>query len=234
MKQKYNDDAIVKGEVSYVNLEEPSLPANAEYTRTWRAFLYWPIKWLLFLLFRPLVWGRENLPSEGNYIVVANHKSIFDPIMIMAFVNIWPDWVAKESLFQKRWIARFLMSLGIIPVERKINDVVAMRRILTRLMEGRIIGIFPEGTRVKSEADKLINRPKSVFVDLAKKRKLRILPISIEGEYKIFRQMKIHIAEPVDLLNCKGQSSEDLAMKIMADIYKVCGESYPSAYGEEK
>lgn len=214
---------------TYVDLEEPKLPPNSEFKKGWRFLLYCLLKFLLLILYRPKLVGKENIPNDEQFILIANHKSAWDPILIIAYADIWPDWIGKESLFRTKLMAKFMMSLGVIPVDRKLNDITALRRIMSRLMDGRIIGLFPEGTRLRTYQDIIRNKPKTVFVDLAKKRKIKILPIAIDGKYHIFRPMFIRVLPAVEVYSedMKNLGKGEIAIELMRNIYQACGEDYP-------
>ncbi len=84
-------------------------------------------------------------PSEGGYILVANHISHFDPPMIGCWFLRYVDWMAMEELYQARWSARLMNALSAFPVKRDSKDASPMRTALQRLKLGRVVGIFPEG-----------------------------------------------------------------------------------------
>jgi 1-acyl-sn-glycerol-3-phosphate acyltransferase len=84
-------------------------------------------------------------PSQGGYILVANHISHFDPPMIGCWFLRYVDWMAMEELYQARWSAWLMNALSAFPVKRNSKDAGPMRIALQRLKLGRVVGIFPEG-----------------------------------------------------------------------------------------
>ena len=84
-------------------------------------------------------------PSQGGYILVANHISHFDPPMIGCWFLRYVDWMAMEELYQASWSAWLMNALSAFPVKRNSKDAGPMRTALQRLKFGRVVGIFPEG-----------------------------------------------------------------------------------------
>lgn len=104
---------------------------------------------------RPLgAWGRlrvegvEALPATGPLLVVGNHDSHWDPVLIglAARGRRQIRALAKSTLWNKPGLARVLDGMGQIPIERGAGDADALRRAIEELRAGACIGIFPEGT----------------------------------------------------------------------------------------
>ena len=104
--------------------------------------------WFVNLYWRTKVYGIENIPPAGPFVVVANHASFLDPYLI--------DWaskerelyfLAKEELFRNPFIGYFLTQCNAIPVRRGVIDEAAIKKFHEILGEGKPMGIFPEGTR---------------------------------------------------------------------------------------
>lgn len=174
-----------------------------------------PIAKLLFRL------KRENpipLP-EGPLVIIANHKSNFDPVMVSLCLDRQVHWMAKKELFENKLMAKFFESLGAFPVDRNNNDIRSMRKAMSILKEGQVLGIFPEGTRVK-EVDYNLAKPGAALI--ASRMKAKILPIYIEGDYKLFRPVRIHFRNIIELDSSK-RSEEDYRediKNIMEIVYK--------------
>jgi 1-acyl-sn-glycerol-3-phosphate acyltransferase len=109
---------------------------------------------------RPVArWGRlraegvDTLPESGPLLVVGNHDSHWDPIMvgISAVKRRQIRALAKAELWDVRGLAPVLNGMGQIPIERGKGDKEALARAIEALRAGTCIGVFPEGTRSRGK-----------------------------------------------------------------------------------
>jgi 1-acyl-sn-glycerol-3-phosphate acyltransferase len=107
-------------------------------------------RFLIFFIWRWRVEGLENFPAEGPVIVVANHVSYWDPVLIGSALPRQVFFMAKKELFSLPLLGISLKSWGMFPVDRSRSDRGAIKRALELLKQGQVIGVFPEGTRSKS------------------------------------------------------------------------------------
>jgi 1-acyl-sn-glycerol-3-phosphate acyltransferase len=102
---------------------------------------------IMNLYYRPEILGVEHVPAEGGVILASNHDSFID-IPLLAWACPRPVWfMAKQQLFQSGFGRWFFHSLGGFPVARDRNDLGSMRAGLAILRWGRVLGMYPEGTR---------------------------------------------------------------------------------------
>ncbi len=116
-------------------------------------FVYGPLR-VAFAVFFRLYFrleriGRQHLPASGPLILASNHRSFLDPFVIGTLVRRPVYYVAKEELFNRRWQAWVLNSLGAFPVRRGASDRDTMATASAILARGDCVVIFPEGTRVR-------------------------------------------------------------------------------------
>ncbi len=93
--------------------------------------------------------GTENIPKEGAFLLCANHKSNFDPVMIAATCTRNLTFMAKEELFEKPILGTLIKKLGAFPIKRGRGDAAAVMATLKIMRRGGATLIFPEGTRIK-------------------------------------------------------------------------------------
>jgi 1-acyl-sn-glycerol-3-phosphate acyltransferase len=107
-------------------------------------------------LARPVVrwWGRlevvgeQELPPSGPLLLMANHDSAWDPVVIgvAALRRRQVRALAKSSLWKVRVLGRVLDGMGQIPIERGRGDMQALSAAIEQLRAGACVGVFPEGT----------------------------------------------------------------------------------------
>ena len=105
---------------------------------------------LLFLLSRWEVKGKENVPREGPFLVVANHMTNIDPPLLSVSLGRYAMFMAKEGLFRSKLSSYFMHGLGAFPVyqDRMQREVLlAAEQVLNN---GYALCIFPEGMRSRT------------------------------------------------------------------------------------
>jgi glycerol-3-phosphate dehydrogenase (NAD(P)+) len=132
--------------------------------------------------------GREHLPERGPLLLAANHRSFMDPFLIGMLVRRPVYYMAKRELFEKRWQAWLLNSLGAFPVDRGAGDGAAMDAARAILQRGDCVVIFPEGTRIRRGP---LSRPKRGIGRLALETGAPVAPIAVIGTEHVRRGWRI-------------------------------------------
>ena len=128
------------------------------------------------------VLNKERLPEDGQYLLISNHRSIIDPLIIeIALQNTKVDgfWIAKKELYNSFFFGTFVRNAGCILLDREASHMSSFFKATKEVVkEGHSIYIFPEGTRNKE------NTPLSEFKEgsriIALKNRLPILPVYIK------------------------------------------------------
>lgn len=141
--------------------------------------------------------GTEGI--SGGFILAANHISMLDPVFIACGVKRPLHYMAKIELFKSKPLAWFIRKLNAFPVDRSKADIKAVKTSLSLLKNGRILGIFPEGTRVgpKESADAKLGA-----VQFAFKTRCPILPAGIHskgGKVGLFKRVTVSFGKPIYL-----------------------------------
>ena len=140
------------------------------------------VRMLLLLLTRWRVRGKENIPSQGPLLIVANHLSLADPPLLGVSLSRKVIFMAKKELFRSRIIGYFIGSFGSFPVHRGQLDRKALRQAERLLAQGLVLVMFPEGMRSRS------GRLRPAFSGsalIASHNDVPILPVGITGTEKI-------------------------------------------------
>lgn len=180
------------------------------------------------LLFGFTVVGVEKVPKEGPLIVAANHRRYADPFIIGMAVPRRILWMAKKELFIFPF-GRFFSFLGAFPVDREKGGRAALRASLGLLKAGRVLGIFPEGTRRKDyDPD---HAPKSGVGMLAVRANAPILPVFVSrvpGPLERLRGGRLHvcIGDPIVSNNTTGEGRvyKEVSGEVLRGIYGLGGE----------
>jgi 1-acyl-sn-glycerol-3-phosphate acyltransferase len=183
--------------------------------------------------------GRRNIPARGPLLVVANHMSVSDPVLVGIALGRRVTFLAKEELFKNSFSAYFVRQFGAIPVYRSRLNREALHKTRTVLDREGVIGMFPEGQRSKNAA-MIFAQPGSALI--AAHNRVLILPIGITGTEKI-RGMTwlkhrpsvlVNIGKPFYLPdNGQALNSEILDMYselIMRKIAELLPEKYRGVY----
>jgi 1-acyl-sn-glycerol-3-phosphate acyltransferase len=149
------------------------------------------------LLFRLKVYGAHHVPRTGGVLLVANHQSYLDPVMIGVYLRRHMSYLAKSELFTNKHFGWLIRALNAFPVKQGAGDVGAVRETIRRLREGHMLNIFPEGSRTEDgEIGPIL--PGAALV--VKKAGVPIVPVVLEGSfdawpkgYKIFRPRPVSV-----------------------------------------
>ncbi len=152
--------------------------------------LYHLFKWSvvspgLNLYFRGRVYGAEHVPRDGPLVVVSNHASDFDPLLLSSCVGRPVAYMAKEELFQVPVLKQAIALYGAYPVKRGSPDRSALRAATEFLEQNWAAGVFLSGTRTP---DGKVVDPKLGAAWLAAKTQAPLLPVSLWGTHAIFRK----------------------------------------------
>lgn len=187
------------------------------------------------ILYRLKVYGLENIPKSGGYIICPNHTSNADPVLLAITFPRQIYFMAKEELFKNKILGKLFKMVGAFPVERGKRDASAINTAEKVLNKGEQLGLFIEGTRSKV-GDFL--RPKTGCAMIAYKTKVPILPVCITGanEFKVnaFKKNVITIGTPIypkDLNINEGSGKEfrEASRLIMQNIKDLA----PSFYAQK-
>lgn len=182
------------------------------------------ITYVIFkLIYRINVYGKENVLMNEKLIVCSNHTNILDPVVLAVIFPREVSFMAKKELFENKFLNYVFRKVGAFPVDRKESDITAIKNALRVLKNDGALGIFPEGTRVEEFN---LDNVKSGTALISIKSKSRILPIYIEGSYKLFSKINVYIGEPIDFSEYYGEklSSEsyaELSKDVLKKIYSI-------------
>lgn len=169
--------------------------------------------------------GREKLPAEGPYFICGNHLSFFDILLVHPVLPIYPHWLAKIELFRTPIVREVVRRLGAIPVDRGKGAVNSIKNVFSALKQKRIVGVFPQGTRVPEDALEG-TLPKKGMLSLLVRGGHPIYPFCIVSPYRLFRTIRIVFGDPFCLNIPPGKRLDDesayiFSKELMNRIYEA-------------
>jgi 1-acyl-sn-glycerol-3-phosphate acyltransferase len=148
--------------------------------------------------FRGEVAGLENLPESGGYIVAANHVSHLDPPIVGQFLPRQVAFFARKTLWKPGLAAWWLTAVGTIPVDRDGGTSLdAIKRVLQALAGGKVVILFPEGTRSPNGEPQ---PPRPGVGLLACQARVPVVPARVFGSFEAYgRDGTIRFGTPISV-----------------------------------
>lgn len=172
------------------------------------------------LYYSPKIIGKEKIPADGAIIIACNHKHVYDQCLTIMATKRVIHFMAKKEYFDGK-LAPLFRLVGCIPVDRSRRDFSSAKSALTVLKNDGAIGIFPEGTRNKT--DKFMLPLKQGTVAMAKKSDAYIVPCGLTGDYKFrSKNLTIRYGEPFKIGN---MTLEEANAKLHDEIEKLMLEN---------
>lgn len=152
------------------------------------------------LYYNPKIINKEYIVNDGPIVIAGNHKHLYDQFLTIIATKRGINYMAKKEYFEKRFSRWIFRHVGCIPVDRTKKDDSAVNSALNVLNNNGAIGIFPEGTR--NRTDNLLLPFKFGAVSLAHKTNAYIIPFAITGDYKFrSKNLKIRYGKPFKVGN---------------------------------
>ena len=184
------------------------------------------------LLFFVRIEGKENIP-EGACVIMGNHRAWMDPFLLaMCARDREIRFMGKKELWGNKVFAWIAKQVRGVPVDRGHADMASIRMSMTVLKAGYTLGIFPEGTRTGGDGMMPLMGGAAL---LALRSKCDVIPVYIDGSYKLFRRMTVRVGKPVkmdDLLagRVTKEACEELTGRVSLAFAQLSGgKSLPPA-----
>lgn len=174
--------------------------------------LFMPFMRAVFkLYYKPRIIGAEKIPKEGAVVIAGNHKHILDQCLTIVATKRMIHYMAKKEYFDGKF-AWFFRAMGCIPVDRENIDIKSVKSAMKVLRKDGAIGIFPEGTRNRTDAFLLDFKPGAA--NLAKKTDAYIVPFGLTGDYKFrSKNLTVRYGEPFRVGSMTAQEASDKLYK---------------------
>jgi 1-acyl-sn-glycerol-3-phosphate acyltransferase len=212
---------------------------------------YWFLKFVAIgpvvkLVFRPRAEGREHVPAGGAAILASNHISAADWIFMPLSLRRRVTFLAKREYFTgtglKGMLQRaFFTGAGQVPIDRSSASAAedAMRTGIEMLQQGRLLGIYPEGTR---SPDGRLFRGKVGVARMALETGVPVVPVAMTYTPRRMpfgkKLVKVHVrfGEPLDFSRYEGLAGDrfverSVTDEIMYEVMTLSGQEYVDVYG---
>lgn len=156
------------------------------------------VAFLSHIFFRVKVYGTQNIPWEGAVILACNHRSMWDPVFLARGIRKRQMFfMAKQELMDAPVIGAVLRWLGAYGVTRGRRDTSAIDTATQILSEGKMLAVFPEGTRAK-EGEPL--KPQSGVAAIVGRTRANVLPASIyfDGKIRLFMRVTVRFGRIIE------------------------------------
>lgn len=207
---------------------------------------------LLLAVFRPWVRGLENIPKEGPVILASNHLSFVDSVFLPLIVDRRVVFLAKSEYFTgkglKGWLTRlFFEATGQLPIDRsggKASEA-SLNTGLRVLSEGKVLGIYPEGTR---SPDGILYRGRTGIARMVLEAGVPVVPVAMIGTAEVMpigsklpkiRRIGMVLGEPLDFSRFDGLQSDRFILRSVTDeivyeIMRLSGQEYEDVYASTR
>lgn len=176
--------------------------------------------------------GRDNLPSDGPVVYMANHQGYADIIALCAVLDtIQTGFVAKDNLEKVPLYGSWIKRIRSVLLKRgdSRSALKTLNEAASLIKQGFSMVIFPEGRR--SRSSEIAEFKKGAF-KIATKPKVPIIPITIDGTWRVFEEkgkvqpanVKIHIHPPVETASLSKQEEKKLPDEIFATVASKLSE----------
>jgi 1-acyl-sn-glycerol-3-phosphate acyltransferase len=186
----------------------------------------------------------ERLPTDGPVIVVANHVSFFDSVLLMFSLPRPVSFIGKAEYTDNPVTNWLFCGAGMIPVRRESPGDLphVFEEVAEVLQSGGVVGIFPEGTRSR---DGMLHRGHVGAAHLAITTGTPIVPVGLIGTDRVlptgarvvrpFRHVTIAVGEPIHVRSLgfgrsTNRTRRELTDRFMREIGHLCEERYVDAY----
>lgn len=175
--------------------------------------------------------GRKEIPETGPTLFMANHASYYDTIVMGVVQRRLIDFMARSGLFIP-FLGALITSMGAFAIQRDGGGAAGIKETLKRLKKGRMIGLYPEGTRTH---DGKIQPLRPGIASIAKKSSSNVLCAGIYGAFQAWPrtqpwpgafQLHVHYVEtikPDDLLALNDEQSLALMQQRLEQAHAIAG-----------
>lgn len=201
---------------------------------------YWFSFWLLTLSWRYRRGGASLFPPDGPALIIANHQSFIDPLLVSQAVGRPLTYLARKSLFTGGLFDRLISHYGAVPIDRGFGKE-GIEQVLKLLKQNRRVLIFPEGQRTATGELQEIKPGISLLI---RRARVPIVPVGIAGAFESWPRgqklpslaplmmprfgstISVQIGKPIPPETCEGKSRDEIMELVALEMKKVYQQAY--------
>jgi 1-acyl-sn-glycerol-3-phosphate acyltransferase len=171
--------------------------------------------------------GRENVPKKGGVLLVANHQSYLDPVLVAVHLYRPVSFLAKSELFVNPFLSGLIRLLEAFPVRQGEGDIGAMKEVIRRLREGSALNIYPEGTRTTTGEIEPLEKGVALVI---RRSGVPVVPVAIHGSFEAWPKGRwIFRPHPIRLkygkpMNFEGKKPDQIVSELEGAMCKLLAE----------
>ena len=179
------------------------------------------LKIVFKIRYKLVIHGNTNLP-ETPLIICANHINLWDPILLAIIFDRPIRFMAKKELFENKFLGFLLEKFGAVPVDRDNVNIKTIKDAIKLVKDNEVLGIFPEGTRVKTVSEENM---KTGVAMIASRAGADVIPVFINSDYKFRSKVEVFVRDKIAISSfddvSKDMRNKEITKAIYENIYKV-------------
>ena len=179
------------------------------------------LKIIFKIRYRLVVHGNTNIP-ETPLVICANHINLWDPILLAIIFDRPIRFMAKKELFENKFLGFLLEKFGAFPVDRDNVNIKTIKESIKLVKNNEVLGIFPEGTRVKTVSEENM---KTGVAMIASRAGADVIPVFINSDYKFRSKVEVFVRDKIAISSfddiSKDMRNKEITKAIYENIYKV-------------
>ena len=179
------------------------------------------LKIVFKIRYKLVVHGNTNLP-ETPLVICANHTNLWDPILLAIIFDRPIRFMAKKELFDNKFLGFLLNQFGAFPVDRDNVNIKTIKDSIKLVKDNEVLGIFPEGTRVKTVSEENM---KTGVAMIASRAGADVIPVFINSNYKFRSKVEVFVRDKIAISSfddvSKDIRNKAITRAIYENIYKV-------------
>jgi 1-acyl-sn-glycerol-3-phosphate acyltransferase len=189
----------------------------------------WTSAFIGFAVFRFRAFRQERVPKRGGVLIVANHQSYLDPVIVAIALHRSSSFMARSTLFVNPFFGAVISALNAFPVVRGGRDLQAVRDAVRRLERGECLVVFPEGTRT---TDGRIGALQPGVLAIADRAGVPIVPAVVDGAFEAWPKgrgirpwpVRVIYGAPVPHAERQGAARDEVIARLHAEMVRLQAE----------